>query len=110
MENYKIKILNQSKSIIYMPYKPLNDYDKKIDDILDESGGTVVLSQDLLESESEEETTILGVQTEEEGTTLLGEEEGTTLLTEEKDIVEKKCNVIREITVFEAKEYIDVER
>ncbi len=92
---------------------------KKIDDILDETGGTVVLSQDLLEPESEEETTVLGVQTEDEGTTLLGEEEGTTLLseedegttllTEEKDIVEKKCNVIREITAFESKEFVDVE-
>lgn len=36
MENYKIKIANQSKSIVYIPYKPLKDYDKKIDDILND--------------------------------------------------------------------------
>ena len=36
MENYKIKTLNQSKSIIYMPYKPLVDCDERINDILND--------------------------------------------------------------------------
>lgn len=94
---------------------------KKIDDILDEAGGTVVLSKDMIEPELEEGTTVLDVQSQDEGTTILAEDEGTTLLVEEdegttllaeeNDIVEKekKCNVLREITVFEAKEYIEVE-
>ena len=88
------------------------DKTKDIDKLLDESGGTVVLSQDMLEPEDSEGTSILNVQSDEEGTTILTEdEEGTTLLTEEKDIAnEKKCNVLREITVFEAKEYIEVEK
>lgn len=86
---------------------------KRIDELLDESGGTVVLSQDMVEPENDEGTTVLGVQTGEEGTTILvDEDEGTTLLTEENDIAEKakKCNLLREITVFEAKEYIEVEQ
>ena len=36
MENYKIKTFNQSKSIIYAPYKPLIDCDKKINDIVND--------------------------------------------------------------------------
>ena len=36
IENYKIKTFNQSKSIIYAPYKPLIDCDKKINDILND--------------------------------------------------------------------------
>ena len=77
---------------------------------MDESGGTVVLSQDMVEPENDEGTTVLGVQTGDEGTTILvAEDEGTTLLAEENVIAEKKCNVLREITVFEAKEYIEVD-
>lgn len=84
-----------------------------IDDLVDEAGGTVVLNDSTYDSRAEEGTTVLGTNSDYEGTTLLTEEdEGTTLLTGEsgkKDYEKKKCKVIKEIEVFEAKEFIEVE-
>ena len=84
----------------------------EIDEILDPSGGTVVLSESMNDSGWDEGTSVLGESGDYEGTTLLSEEdEGTTLLSEETIEREniKKCIVIREITVNEADEYIKVE-
>ncbi len=84
----------------------------KIDEVLDPSGGTVVLNESMNDSGWEEGTSVLGEFDDYDGTTLLSEEdEGTTLLNEETIEREnaKKCIVIREITVNESDEYIKVE-
>ena len=71
---------------------------------------TVLLSADSSLGGQEEGTTLLS---QNEGTTLLAEEEGTTLLTEEKVTSENNipisCNVIREVILADAKEYIKVD-
>jgi len=83
-----------------------------IDEMIDETGGTVVLSTNPDERGFEEGTTVLNVTQDSDGTTILVEEdEGTTLLTEEG--IEgvssvSKCNVIREFFVMESKEYLEV--
>ena len=75
-----------------------------------EDAGTVLLTPEVPIAGVEEGTTLL---TQDEGTTLLTEEEGTTLLTEEKVTNENNipisCNVIREVILAEAKDYIKVD-
>ncbi len=87
---------------------------EKLDDVLDSSGGTVVLKEPLDDSMAfNEGTSVLGDYEDYDGTTLLGEnDDGTTLLNEETQTDNnnrKKCNVIRKITVMEAEDYIKVE-
>lgn len=75
-----------------------------------EDAGTVLLSADSSIGGLEEGTTLLS---QSEGTTLLTEEEGTTLLAEEKVTSENNipisCNVIREVILADAKDYIKVD-
>lgn len=77
----------------------------------DSSGGTVLLNDVSNEVGWEEGTSVLGASDDYDGTTLLAEDdEGTTLLSDEtqKEDSGKKCTVIREITVFESKEFLSV--
>ena len=84
---------------------------EKLDEIVDNSGGTVVLSEPSGEPGWDEGTSVLGVGQDFEGTTLLSEEdEGTTLLNEETNANDnrKKCTVIREIIVKESEDFLTV--
>lgn len=86
---------------------------EKMDELIEEAGGTVVLSDPSVNSIENEGTTVLGSSfEEEEGTTILVDaEEGTTLLTDDSGGTEitNKCEVIREIVVLESKDYIEVD-
>lgn len=90
------------------------DITEQIDELMDESGGTVLLNDIPSEPDWGEGTTVLGsLDDDDEGTTILvDDDEGTTLLTDDADSGNggnKKCNVIREIVVLESDDYIKVE-
>ena len=85
---------------------------EKLDDLVDNSGGTVVLSEPSPDHGWDEGTSVLGAEPDFEGTTLLAEEdEGTTLLNEDTMVNDnrKKCTVIREIIVKESEDCLIVE-
>lgn len=84
---------------------------RKLDEVLDADGGTVVLSESMQDAGYDEGTSVLGASFDDEGTTLLAsDDEGTTLLREEtnQNTHNKLCTVIREITVMESADYLRI--